>query len=77
MHIVSLDDGQVLDLDTRAGAYYYVGTWCVNRGADPRVLSTLELLLEAKAPLGELAPAKANTGSRRPSEPEANDGSVS
>ena len=66
MHIVSLDDGQVLDLDTRAGAYYYVGTWCVNRGADPRVLSALELLLEAKAPLGELAPANANTKGEAP-----------
>ena len=61
MNIVSLDDGQVLDLDTRAGAYCYVGTWCVNRGADPRVLAALALLLDTKAPLGELAPAKANT----------------
>ena len=62
MHIISLDDGQVLDLDTRAGAYFYVGTWCVKHGADPMVLSALELLLAATAPLGELPPAKANTG---------------
>jgi hypothetical protein len=62
MHIISLDDGQVIDLDTRAGAYVYVGTWCVNRGADPIVLSALELLLDTTAPLGELPPAKANNG---------------
>lgn len=60
MHIICLDDGQVLDLDTRAGAYSYVCTWCVKRGADPRVLSALELLLDVTAPLGELPPAKAN-----------------
>ena len=64
MHIISLDDGQVLDLDTRAGAYFYVGAFCVNHGADPKVLSALELLLDVTVPLGELPTAKANTGAQ-------------
>ena len=40
-HIVSFDDGEILDLDTAEGAYRHVGRFLRKNGADSKVFASL------------------------------------
>lgn len=52
MQLETLDDGVVVDLDTKEGAYKYVGRFLRNNGASSKVFASLRELYPEDEPLG-------------------------